>query len=75
MKDALNIFHVTARAKINDNNWKVEGSRFWLKTLPINTATSKIRLGFFRQSYNHQTSQDIFTNKIECYHGRILHTD
>lgn len=44
MKDALKVFHVTARAKINDNNWKVEGIRLWLKPWSISRAFSTIRL-------------------------------
>lgn len=42
VKDALNVFCVTARAKINNNNWKVEGSRFWLQPLSINRGSNKI---------------------------------
>lgn len=44
MKDVLNIFLVTARAKIDDNNPKVEGIRFWLKPWSINSTFSTRRL-------------------------------
>lgn len=47
MKDAINLYCVTIREKINNNNWKVEGSRFWLQPLSINRGPNKIRLDFF----------------------------
>lgn len=60
MKNALNIFCVTERAKINNNNWKVEGSRFWLQPLSINRGTNKIRLDFFLDNPDITVSHRIY---------------
>lgn len=64
VKDALNIFYVTARAKINDNHWKAEGGRFWLKSLSINRGTSKIRLGFLLDNPDITVSHRIYLQTI-----------
>lgn len=60
VKDAFNVFCVTARAKINNNNWKVEGSRFWLQPLSINSGSNKIRLDFFLYNPDITVSHEIY---------------